>query len=180
MESFDSFSNNLLEEAKRYFEKAKESTNQQAKNANLHSALLLSISSLEAFINGISDEMKNASSLNLLEKAFLLEKVVSLENGKFIIGDRLKMSRLLERIELLFTKFDVSKLDKNSTWWHKLNEGIALRNNLVHPKEFTEMKEDQIESTLKAVIDCINNLFLAVYKKGLPTNNMGLDSKLSF
>jgi len=180
MDSFDSFSNNLLEEAKRFLEKAKEETGQQAKNANLHSSLLLSISSLEAFINGIAEDMKEASFLNLLEKAFLLEKEVLLKNGKFKIGPQFKMSRLLERVELLFTKFGASKLDKRSSWWQKLNEGITLRNNLVHAKESTEISEVQIEDTLRAVLSCINNLFLAVYNKGLPSINMGLVSKLSF
>jgi len=180
MESFDEFSNNLLEEAKRFFEKAKSENNSAAINAFLHSSLLLAISSLEAYVNGISDDFKDASSFNLYEKGFLLEREISLKNGEFKLENRLKISRLTERIELLFKKFDYTKLDKYAAWWQKLKEGIALRNSLVHPKEFTEINYKQIESTLKAVIDCVNNLFLAIYKKGLPTTNMGLDSKLSF
>lgn len=180
MESFDEFSNNLLEEAKRFFEKAKSEQDNTAVNAFLHSSLLLAISSLEAYVNGISDDFKNASSLNLMEKGFLLEKEIIFKNGSFKLNKRLKMSRLIERIELLFKKCDYSKLDKSSVWWQKLKEGIDLRNSLVHPKEFTDITQIEIESTLMAVIECVNNLFLAVYKKGLPTTNMGLDSKLEF
>ena len=90
------------------------------------------------------------------------------------------MSRLIERIEFLFKKFDSTKLDKTSDWLQHLINGISLRNSLVHPKEFTEISETQIESTLLAVIECVNNLFLAIFKRKLPSKNMGLDSKLRF
>ena len=180
MENFDEFSNNLLEEAKRFFEKAKAEGTINSKNAFLHSSLLLAISSLEAYVNGIADDFKDADSLNLYEKGFLLEKEISLKNGEFILEDRLKMSRLIERIEFLFNKFDSSKLDKRSPWWQNLKNGISLRNSLVHPKEFTQISETQIELTLFAVIECVNNLFLAIYKRKLPSKSMGLDSKLTF
>ena len=180
MEKIDEFSNNLLEEAKRFFEKAKVESTIKSKDAFLHSSLLLAFSSLEAYVNGISDDFKDADSLNLYEKGFLLEKKISLKNGEFILEDRLKISRLIERIEFLFKKFDSSKLDKRSTWWHNLNKGISLRNSLVHPKEFTQISETQIESTLFAVIECVNNLFLAIYRRKLPSKSMGLDSKLMF
>ena len=180
MEKFDVFCNVLLEESKRFLEKAKEEKKQININAYLHASLLLSISSLEAFVNGISDDFKGAPSLNVYEKSFIVEKDIVLSNGEFKLGNRLKMSRLIERIEFLFRKFNYSKLDKKLKWWQHLNEGISLRNSLVHPKEYSEIKVPQIESTLKAVIECIDRLFIAVYKRGFPNIKMGLDSKLTF
>jgi len=180
MENFDKFSNNLLEEAKRFFEKARAESTISSKDAFLHASLLLAISSLEAYVNGIADDFKDADSLTLHEKGFLLEKKISLENGKFILKPILKMSRLIERIEFLFKKFDSAKLDKTSTWWGNLKIGISLRNSLVHPKEFTQISETQIKSTLFAVIECVNNLFLAIYRSKLPSKSMGIDSKLMF
>lgn len=180
MESFDEYSNNLLEKAKRFFEKAKEESTSISKDAYLHSSLLLAISSLEAYINGIADDFKEADILSLYEKGFLLERDISLKNGEFVLENRLKMSRLIERIEFLFTKFDSSKLDKSSSWWQNLKKGISLRNSLVHPKEYTKISEFNIEQTLFSVIECINNLFLAIYKRKLPSKNMGLNSKLTF
>ena len=79
MEDFDKFSNNLLEEAKRFFEKAKAESTINSKDAFLHSSLLLAISSLEAYVNGIADDFKDADSLTLYEKGFLLEKKISLK-----------------------------------------------------------------------------------------------------
>jgi len=180
MSTFDDFSSNLLEESKRFFEIAKENSDLMARNAYLHASLLLSVSSLEAFVNGIAIDFKNASRLSLHEKAFLEEKQISLKNGEFVINDQLKMSRLIERIEFLFVKFDKSLLDKRSKWWQNLKEGISLRNNMVHPKEYHDVEDKQIEATLLAVIECINNLFKAIYKKNLPSFNMGLNSKLTF
>jgi hypothetical protein len=180
MEKFDLFCDALLEESKRFLEKAKEEKEQINISAYLHASLLLSISSLEAFVNGISDDFREASSLTVHEKSFLLEKDISLSNGEFKLDNRLKMSRLMERIEFLFRKFNYSKLDKQLKWWQHFNEGISLRNSLVHPKEYSEIKFVQIESTLKSVIECIDRLFKAVYKKGFPNIKMGLDSKLTF
>jgi hypothetical protein len=180
MENFDLFCNSLLEESKRFLERAKGENDPISINAFLHASLLLSISSLEAFVNGIAEDFKEASSLTVHEKSFLLEKEISLSNGEFKLDNRLKMSRLIERIEFLFRKFNYSKLDKKLKWWQNLNEGIALRNSLVHPKEYSEIKIAQIESTLKSVIECIDRLFKAIYKKGFPSIKMGLDSKLTF
>jgi hypothetical protein len=180
MSKFDEFSSNLLEEAKRFYEIAKEKRDLPARKSYLHASLLLSISSLEAFVNGIASDFKNSSCLSLHEKALLEEKQIVLKDGEFLITNQLKMSRLAERIEFLFVKFNKSLLNKRSKWWQNLKEGISLRNNMVHPKEYHDIKDKQIETTLLAVIECINNLFIAIYKKKMPTFNMGLNSKLNF
>ena len=180
MEKFDVFCNHLLEESKRFLEKAKDEKERKAQNAYLHASLLLSISTLEAFVNGIADDFKNASILTLHEKSFLLEKGVSFHNGEFRIEEHLKMTRLIERIEFIFKKFNYSKIDKKAKWWQNLNEGISIRNNLVHPKEYSEILPKQIELTLKSVIECIDRLFKATYKRGFPKTRMGLDSELTF
>lgn len=180
MITFDEFSNNLLEEAKRFLEIAKKNPDTTTNKAYLHASLLLSISSLEAFVNGIAIEFKDASALSLHEKAFLVEKKIILENGKFSMTNQLKVSRLIERVEFLFIKFNKKLLNKRAKWWQNLKEGISLRNKIVHPKEYHEIDNQKIEATLLAVIECINNLFRAIYKKSFPSFNMGLDSRLTF
>ncbi len=180
MSTFDEFSINLLEEAKKFFEIAKTSDDLIAQKAYLHASLLLSISCLEAFVNGIALDFKNASALSLHEKAFLQEKEIRIKNGAFSITDQLKMRRLIERIEFLFIKFNKDLLDKRSKWWQNLKIGILLRNNIVHPKESHDIQVKQIEQTLLSVIECINNLFKAIYKKKLPSYNRGLNPKLIF
>ena len=106
MNDFDTFSDNLLEQAKRFLEIAKEKAEEEAIDAYLNAALLLSVSSLEAFVNGISDDFSSSDQFSVIEKSFLLEKEIELKNGVFHLTQRLKMSRLTERIEILSYKFD--------------------------------------------------------------------------
>ena len=54
---FDNFVIQLFEEAKAFFEKAKGSTEKESKEAYLHSSILLVMSSLEACVNSIVEEI---------------------------------------------------------------------------------------------------------------------------
>lgn len=180
MDNFDKYSVDLLEEAKRFLELAKKKQGASGEKAYLHAALLVSISSLEAFVNGIADDFKDSTAFSLHERAFLMEREVTLEKGKFKITNRLKMARLTERIEFLFNKFKPNFLAKDADWWSNLRSGIQLRNNIVHPKEFSDIQYRDVEATIKSVISCINQLFLTVYKRSFPGFSLGLESKLNF
>jgi hypothetical protein len=180
MDRFDKYSVDLLEEAKRFLELAKKKEGTAGEKAYLHAALLISISSLEAFVNGIADDFKDSDAFNQYEKAFLAERELIFEKGKFKVTNRLKMTRLIERIEFLFHKFKPNSLAKDVEWWSKLKEGILLRNAIVHPKEFSDIQYKDVEFTTKAVISCINQLFLTIYKRSFPGISSGLESKLNF
>jgi len=182
MDNFDDFAFDILENAKRFYELGDESTCSKAKQAYFRAALLMSVSSLEAIINGIIDEVITDidSLFNICERAFLEEKEIRLKSGEFTIDDNLKMSRLTERIEVLFVKYDPSKLDKDSDWWCHLKEGIKLRNKLVHPKEHTTLNKKQISQLVESIVSCIDNMFLAVYKRKFPVADLGTKSKHDF
>ncbi|MEM9833771.1 MAG: hypothetical protein AAF944_24285 [Bacteroidota bacterium] len=85
MATFDDFSALLLEEAKRFFEKIEETQDSDARTAYMHSAVLIGISALEAYINGISQELINFPKTPIHEKSLLGEKEIELKNGEFII-----------------------------------------------------------------------------------------------
>ncbi|HOA06420.1 MAG TPA: hypothetical protein PK419_00285 [Spirochaetota bacterium] len=179
MDKYDKYCNDLLEEAKRFLEIAKtKSENYQM--PYLHASILISISSLESFVYGISDDFKDSRALTMHEIAFLSEKEILFENGKFQISNKLKMNRLIERIEFIFQRFKQDSLNKNNQWWSQLNEGIRIRNSIVHPKECVSLTYDNVSNTLKAIIQCINELFLVVYKRKFPKFKLGLNSKLNF
>jgi HEPN superfamily RiboL-PSP-like protein len=180
MNEFDEYSNSLLEQSKRFLELAKSKKVVVDQNAFLNASLLISISSLEAYINGIVDDFSESPNFTMFEIAFLTEKEIELNNGSFRISKRLKMSRLLDRIEILFQKFTQNKFTKENEWWGSLNEGIKLRNSIVHPKENKTLKIKDVERTLKSVINCLNSLFKEIYGKGLPSIHMELVSKLDF
>lgn len=181
MTDFDIFCNTLLEESKLFLEKAKKSKTKEEESCYLHASLMLCSSALEAFINGISDDFADSKKFSLLEKAMMLEKEIEFTKGKFNLTDKLKIFRLNDRVEFLYCKFKKTHIDKdNSKWWANLQNGLNLRNKLIHPKENVTVTIKLIELTIQATIDCIDELFKIIYKKGLPSLSMGLESKLNF
>jgi hypothetical protein len=177
---FDVFANQLLEEAKRFLEKAKESRDSVAEAAYLHAALMLSFCALEAQVNSIGEEFSIRGDLSAHEKGILLERAVSLENGEFQLQAGLKMARLEERIELLHAKFSAKPIDKSETWWSQLGKAINLRNHLTHPKIIPIVTESATRDAIQSIIDAIDALYRSIYKKKFPAVGQGLNSRLAF
>jgi len=177
---FDLFANQLLEEAKRFLEKAKESSDAPAEAANLHAALLLSFCALEAHVNSIAEEFSIASSLSAHEKGLLLEREVRLEDGEFGLQPGLRMSRLEDRIEFLHARFSGKSVDRSSVWWGQLTGAIDLRNKLTHAKTITPIMRAAVSNAIQAIVDSLDALYLAIYKRKFPPVTQGLQSSLTF
>ena len=178
---FDSFIIQLFEESKSFLEKAKCSTEKSTKEAFLHSSLLLVMSSLEACVNSIVEEIMTEpyrDEYDLLEQALLLEKEVVFENGHYKLGKKLKMSRMTDRIEFLIFKFSGKEIPKSSDWYIKLKQSIDCRNKLVHPKEYVSITDKQAENAITSVLETINELYKAIYKRPFPAYSFGLTSRL--
>lgn len=179
---FDSFVIQLFEEAKSFFEKAKCSTEKESKEAYLHSSLLLVMSSLEACVNSIVEEIliePYKDKYDLLEQSLLLEKEIVFENGHYKLGNKLKMSRITERIEFLIFKFSGKEIPPTTEWFQQLKQSIDFRNKLVHPKEYIMLTEKQVENAMSSVLETINELYKAVYKKAFPSYGFGITSRLT-
>lgn len=177
---FDLFANQLLEEAKRFCEKASESTDAVSQAASLHAALLLSFSALEAHVNSIGAEFSSSSSLSVHEQALLLERDVRLVYGEFQLQKGLKMSKLEDRIEFLHTKFSGKPLDRRSSWWSQLGVAIDLRNQLTHAKTVPTITLSAVQSAILAIVATLDAIYQAIYKRTFPTGGMGLQSALTF
>ena len=182
MESFDAFVFELLEESKSFFETAKRTNDEFSKKAFLNASMLLSISAIEAGINSIIADILIEPYIDHYpthDQGLLLEKDVKLENGKFVLSNSLKISRLTDRIEYLYSKFSKKPLKQDSEfmkWYTLLKQSIDYRNKLVHPKEGIELTENQIENTLLSVLVVLNKLFLVIYKKKIPVYDLGLNT----
>jgi hypothetical protein len=177
---FDLFANQLLEEAKRFLEKGKESSDAAAEAANLHAALLLSFCALEAHVNSIGEEFSIAASLSAHEKGLLLEKDVRLEDGEFRLQPGLRMAKLEDRIELLHARFSGKHVDRSSVWWGQLTTAIDLRNKLTHAKTVTPITRSAVSSAIQAIIDALDTMYQAIYKRKFPAATQGLQSSLTF
>lgn len=180
MADFDLFASQLLEEAKRFLEKALESTNEPSKAANLHAALMLSFSSLEAHVNAIADEFASAGDLSVHERGLMLERDVRLENGRFELQTGLKMSRLDERIEFIHLKFSGKEVDRTSSWWAQLKAATELRNQLIHARSVPAINENSVRSAIQAIVSALDALYAAIYKRSFPPAGLALQSRLTF
>ncbi|MDZ4687483.1 MAG: hypothetical protein SH850_20620 [Planctomycetaceae bacterium] len=180
MAEIDEFAMSLLEESKRFLEKARECPDAPGEVAYLHAALMLAFCSLEAHTNAIAADFALDNSLSVHEKALLLEKDVRLEDGEFKIHPSLKVMRLEDRIQFLHLRFSGQPLNRSETWWSELRSAIVLRNQLTHPKEAGEIARGNVERAVTAIIDTLNAVFLAVYRKGFPSASRGLSSRLDF
>jgi len=179
MTEFDSFSTQLLEESKALLEKVK-SAEPFTQSAYLHAGLLLTMSALEACVNSMAEELliePYGDSYTVYERALLLEKEVRFERGEYYLSNSLKISRITDRIEFLYYKFTGAKLSGNDPWYMALKQSIDLRNRLVHPKEHVQLTVKQVEAAVSSVVNTINELYLAVYKRGYPAADRGVESK---
>lgn len=180
MNEFDKLASQLFEEAKRFLEKANFETSGAGKNAFLHAALLLAFSSLEAHVNAIAEELTMRRNLGILDVSILSERDFSLnDNGEFKIKPRQKIYRLEDRLLYIFANFSIPpKISpKTTSWWGELKAATGLRNKLVHPKGDLAVQPDSVAKALKAVLECLNDLYRAVYGRPFPTFKRGLDSK---
>lgn len=180
MSDFDEFCGSLLEESKRFLEKAKEEKSNEGKQAYLHACLLLSMCSLEAYINGIAEEMCLSPKVPIHIKAVLMERELRLEKGDFVLTNSLKMSRLSDRIEILYKRYKKNELNDSETWWREIKSGMDLRNKLTHPKEKVKLTDESLSKLLQAILDCLSTIYSAVYRRKFPRANLLLTSKLDF
>lgn len=178
---FDRFFEQLLEESKFLYEQSHKVSDDEHRDIFLHSSLLTVISALEACIYSIAEELliePYKDNYSLLEQSMLLEREIIFEKGKYKLGNNLKMTRITERLELLFVKFLKEKWDPTVSWFSQLKQSIKLRNEIVHPKAIISITTHQVEIAIKAVLETINELYKAIYKKALPTYSLGSASKL--
>ena len=180
MNEFDNFCSELLEQAKQFLEKARTEKKPYGQKAYRHACLLITICSLEAYINGISEEITLAHGFPLQLKGVLLEKKVRLNKGVFEITNNLMMSRLTEKIEILYKRYCKKNLTDSEIWWSVLQNGIDIRNKLTHPKEKVELTDEFLKKLLESTLECLSTLYKGIYKTSFPKNKLGLYSKHDF
>jgi hypothetical protein len=176
---FDLFAATLLEEAKRFLERAIDARSGLAESPNLHASIMLAFCSLEAHVNGVSDEMAQRDGLTPHEVGVLLEKDVALSDGIYAIENRLRMFRLEDRIYFLHARFGM-KPDLHGEWRARLAGALRLRNQLTHPRGVPTITVAAVKQAVQAVIDTIDALYRALYDRPFPAAGRELTSNLEF
>jgi hypothetical protein len=180
MPNFDEFAQILFEEAKRFYEKARDEISDQGKSAYLHAALNIGFCALEAHINSIADELAIRPDLNSLDKSILLERELRLQDGDYQLSGSLKMFRLEDRIQFIYRRFSGKALDRQTSWWSDLKAGLDLRNKISHPKESPVVKENDVQKALSAIIETLKTIYMATFHRDYPAAGRALDSNLNF
>lgn len=179
MQDFDVFASMLLEEAKRFVERAVESSGGAGEAPNLHAGLMLAFCALEAHVNAVADEMAQRGDQPPHVLGVLMEREVRLKDGKYELDNRLRLSRLEDRIHLLHGYFAI-KSDIQGGWRMALAGALDLRNKLTHPKGVPTITVGAVKSALQAVIDTIDAMYRAIYDRPFPGAIRELASKLDF
>lgn len=180
MSEIDSFANKLLDEAKRFLEKADDSADLDAQSAYRHAALMLSFCALEAHVNALSQEFDAAAGLSAHEHGILLEREVRLEDGEFRLKKTLRITRLEDRIDFLHVRFSGAALDPSAKWRQQLGTAVDLRNKLTHAKEVLPIGQGDVKNAIQAVVDALDSLYRALYKRPFPLATLGIQSQLDF
>ena len=178
MSDIDVFAASLLEEAKRFLEKAGESNEAEAENAHLHASLMLAFSSLEAHVNSVADEIALRKNISVHDLGALLEKEVRSKDGEYFLSNSLKIHRLEDRIAILHRIF--TGKPAAGAWKSKLAMATDLRNKLTHPKIVPTINSASVKRAIEAAIETIDALYGVVYKRRFPAAHRKLESKLTF
>ena len=180
MTDIDDLSVQLLEQAKRFLERAKSEPDQDGQSAYCNAALLLGFCALEAHLNAVAEELTLRKGLGVLDQSILSERDFSLDAGRFVVTKKLKIYRLEDRLSHIFATFTSSNVLSAHSWWGNLKVGLELRNRLVHAKSGLRIDEGAVARSLRAILDCLDDLYRGVYRRRYPAHNRGLDSTLRF
>ncbi len=181
MAALSSFASELLEEAKRFLEKAHQATEPDGRKAYLHAAVMVGFAAFEAHVNSIADDFLSRTDLDPNERGVLAEHTVELIDGEFREKESLKIWRVEDRVLFLCRRFSKTPVDRRAPYWSDFVEASRLRNRLIHPKlEPPTIGPADAGRALKAIIDLLAFMFTNIYKRKLPAYNRGLSSKLTF
>ncbi len=180
MADIDAFAQQLWEEAKALFERARETTGTAGKQAYLHTALNLGFCAFEAHVNAIADDFLTLDDLTPHERSILAEQKVELENGQFRVSTSLQMYRLEDRVLFLCHRFSKKRpLDRSAAYWGNFKQGLDLRNSLSHPKTPPpKVTEQSVERALLAILHLLDIIYQRIYNKKYPARQRGLDSNV--
>jgi hypothetical protein len=131
---------------------------------------------LELQIDLIAQHFKGNVFFSIHEQGILMQRDVAFDRGEFKLKKTERYSRLPDRMQLLQSKFKRSKLTDRS-WWERLILATSRRNSIAHPRCIVVLEIEEIERDLTAVLDCANDLFVAVFSKGLPYAPLGIRPK---
>lgn len=164
-----------LQDSHHFGSEALSTINDREAKRSYRAAIFYAASSMESFINFISEILSESGELAAYEVALLFDKRFALENGKFELIDRFELHGVEEKIRFLIYKVDPSFDFATFSAWSQYLEFKDLRNKIVHPIHGDdEISVDEYKNTLKrgfhSIIEIINFLCQKIIGKPLRRN----------
>lgn len=178
MSDFVEYSRSLMDTAKGFRAHALELEEGEVKQAFMRAALLHACSFLEAHLNYMADHFAYNTMFSLHEKGILLEREVRFEGGEFHLTNTLKISRIIDRIDLMLSKCSANPAEEKVGWFSDLVRALKIRNSLVHPKEVHTLYDEDVKMALLCMLNAADKLYFVVFKKGLPYAKKGIEGGL--
>lgn len=178
MSDFVEYSRNLMDAAKGFRTHAISMEEGEVKQAFLRAALLHACSFLEAHLNYMAEHFTENAMFSMHEQGVLLEKEIRFNDGAFEIINKLKISRITDKIDLLLRKCSTNPHKDKAGWYTELSATLKTRNSLVHPKDAHTLTESDVQLALTCILKATNKLYTVVFKKGLPYAKKGIDGGL--
>ena len=165
MSDFVEYSRSLMDSAKGFRTHAIALPEGEVKQAFLRAALLHACSFLEAHLNYMAEHFTDNAMFSLHEQSILREKEIRFDGGSFHLTDKLKISRITDRIDLLLSKCSLSPEKDKSGWYYELAITLRTRNSLVHPKDAHILSEMDVQLALSCILKAANKMYSVVFKK---------------
>lgn len=179
MSDFVDYSRSLMDAAKGFRTHAIGLPEGEVKQAFLRAALLHACSFLEAHLNYMAEHFTENAMFSMHERGVLLEKEIRFDDGMFVLINKLKISRITDRIDLLLSKCSSNPVKDKAGWYPDLSLTLRTRNSLVHPKDAHILSENDVQLALSCILKAANKLYTVVFKKGLPYARKGIDGGLN-
>ena len=178
MTELSGFSRSLLETAKFFLLTAEKEDTKVKEQAYLRAALYHSLAYVEGQVNDVAEHFEGSGHFSVHQRALISEKDVQLVSGEYVIKDRLKIHRLTDRIDVIVRSF--GKSPQGLLGYAELKEGMRLRNLLAHPKNEKELSYLEVSKVIEASVSVCDSIAKAVFKKGLPYADRGLEPVSDF
>ena len=138
---------------------SKKNLDEKSKQRYFRVSIFCGMAAIEAFVNNIADILLYSKTMCDIEKAFLLDKKMILENDKFIISKQNEFHRIEHKIRFLLSKY-VKDFDFSSRkCWSDFITFKRKRDTLMHSRlEEDETEIAEYESIVKNGITSINEI----------------------
>lgn len=164
--------NRRFEFSKALLDRAKTACNVDLERSFAEMAVAAAFSCLEGMLTHIFEHFIESKSFDVYEKSIMQEKAVRLVRGQPCLGEQ-RFQSIDDRLQFLFWKFSGEEFDTGKAWWPDFARAVSVRNGVMHPKKEAEIKSNDAERAILAIVAALDELMITVFGSKWPKANKG-------